>query len=220
MYRQGAWGATDSRARIEGLDYVACISMFPTLTQILRDRDRHTVSRPGQAAVLVPIIDDAEGVRLLLTRRTDTVRSHKGQVAFPGGFVEPTDADVVQAALREAHEEVALPPDRVEVLGLLDEFPTVTDTVAVTPVVGRVTELPPLVAQPDEVARIFSVPLTALRVPDAWRMEMVTKNGVTWPLYFFEWDGETLWGLSAYITLHLLDLVGEAPFDVPAVRVR
>ena len=194
--------------------------MFPTLSQILSERDRHTVIRPGQAAVLVPIIDDGKGLRLLLTRRTDTVRSHKGQVAFPGGFVEPTDEDVIQAALREAHEEVALPPAHVEVLGLLDEFPTVTDKVAVTPVVGRVGQLPPLVPQPDEVARIFTVPIEALKDPTGWRKEMVTKNGVTWPLYFFDWDGEILWGLSAYITLHLLDLIGETPFEVPVVRVR
>src|SRR5688500_3612213 len=108
------------------------------------------MDRARRAAVLVPIVDDGGAPRLLLTRRAEQMSSHKGQVAFPGGMVDPRDRDVTDAALREAEEEIALPRASVETLGELDDFPTVTDTVSVTPVVGRITRLPPLVAAPGE----------------------------------------------------------------------
>ena len=179
------------------------------------------IERPGAAAVLVPIVEAGDGLELLLTRRTETVGSHQGQVAFPGGGVEPGDADLEATALREAEEEVGLPRDRVEVLGRLDAFPTVTDRVAVTPVVGWIRALPSLTPQVEEVARIFSIPFARLREGSGWRSREVEHEGRRYPLYFFDWDGEVLWGLSAYITLSLLDLLPEgAPFELPRARVR
>lgn len=188
------------------------------LRETLIHRPRRSLTGPRRAAVLVPIVEDRAGERLLLTRRTEHLSSHRGQVAFPGGGVEPGDADATDAALREAHEEVGLPPASVEVLGWLDDFPTVTETVIVTPVVGRIRELPALTACPEEVARIFSIPLADLRRREGWRVETATHRGRRWPLYFYEHDGETLWGLSAYITLHLLSLTPEGgPFEIPGV---
>src|SRR6267143_779267 len=89
-----------------------------------------TLARPERAAVLVPLIDDGEPPRLLLIRRTAGVPTHQGQVAFPGGFVNPGEGDPVQTALREAEEEVGLPRAAGEVLWSLDDVPTRTDTVA------------------------------------------------------------------------------------------
>ncbi|MCA9539426.1 MAG: CoA pyrophosphatase [Myxococcales bacterium] len=120
------------------------------------------------------------------------------------------------AALREAREEIGLPGDRVEILGLLDDFPTVSGKMIVTPVVGRITDLPPLKAEPGEVARIFTVPLDALRVRDGWTIRYHEADGQRWPIHFFQWEGELLWGLSAYVTLQLLSLLPEGgPIDLP-----
>ncbi len=192
--------------------------MFEHLQNALRSRPRRVLEHQRRAAVLVPVIDDGGPLRLLLTRRTEDTPTHKGQVAVPGGGLAPGDADAVAAALREAEEEVGLGRDAVEVIGLLDDFPTVNWASVVTPVVARVRRLPTLTADPREVARIFEVPLTSLREADRWRIQTVERQGIAWPVFFFPWDGETLWGLSAYITMLLLAQTPEgAPHPMPDV---
>lgn len=186
------------------------------LRSILQSRPRRAMAHPRRAAVLVALIDDGGPLRLLLTRRTETLPTHRGQVAFPGGGIDARDDDATAAALREAHEEVGLGPEHVEVLGPLDDFPTIRGAQIVTPIVGRVTRLPPLVPAAGEVARIFEVPIDALRETARWRTEHFQDGGQRWPVFFFDWDGEVLWGLSAYITLHLLDVGGfGTPFALP-----
>ena len=190
----------------------------------LAARSRRMLDRPKRAAVLVPVVAGtpaAPGPSLLLTRRAEHLPTHKGQVAFPGGHVDAGDAGAVGAALREAKEEVALPPEQVRILGLLDDFPTRGDDTAVTPVVGWIDALPPLSPEPGEVARIFQIPFDALARPERWRRADVEHGGRVYPLFFFDWDGEVLWGLSAYITLSLLDLTPSgAPFPLPEPPVR
>ena len=131
--------------------------MFEHLQSALRSRPRRVLEHRRRAAVLVPVIDDGGPLRSLLTRRTEDTPTHKGQVAFPGGGLAPGDADAVAAALREAEEEVGLGRDAVEVIGLLDDFPTVNWASVVTPVVARVRHLPTLTADPREVARQIGV---------------------------------------------------------------
>ncbi len=190
--------------------------MIEELAKSLPERDRRVLGHARRAAVLVALIDDGGPLRMLLTRRTEALRSHTGQVAFPGGREDPEDADATATALREAEEEVGLPADSVEVLGWLDDFITVGAQSAVTPVVGLIRQLPELRANPDEVARIFSIPLADLRQAERWRIEHWGEAGHSWPLYFFDHEGEMLWGLSAAIVLHMLSLTPSgAPFDLP-----
>ncbi len=182
----------------------------------LAQRERRHLDRERHAAVLMPLVFDGGEPRVILTRRTEDLSTHKGQVAYPGGRMEPEDqGDVIQTALRESHEEVGLAPDSVQVLGLLDDFPTVSDKVAVTPIVGLLTQTPELTPDPREVARIFEIPLELLCQQDSWEQKQVERNGRKWPMYYCHYDGEVLWGLSAYITLHCLELLDRAPFSIP-----
>ncbi|RPH66645.1 MAG: CoA pyrophosphatase [Burkholderiales bacterium] len=128
------------------------------------DRFRLDQSDPRAAAVLVPIVVHMTGATVLLTRRTAHLRHHSGQVAFPGGRVEAGDPSPVQAALREAHEEVGLEPSRVEVIGYLPDYLTGTGF-SVTPVVGLVLPGFDPVPDPSEVAQVFEVPLAFLMDP-------------------------------------------------------
>jgi len=178
--------------------------MFDALTEALRRFERHPLTRPKRAAILVPILDDGGPPRLVLTRRTAELNTHQGQVAFPGGRLDPGES-IREAALREAWEEVGLAVGAVDVLGELDDIPTVHNDTVVTPVVGRVRGTPELKANPTEVARIFEVPLEALARRSGWRMQRADWQGRSYPIYYFDWEGETLWGLSAYVTLQLLE---------------
>jgi len=192
--------------------------MIASLRDRLPGRCRRVLERPQRAAVLVPIVDDGGVLRLLLTRRTEDLPTHAGQVAFPGGLMEPGEDEPVRTALREAEEEIGMPADAVEVLGLLDDFPTRTDAVAVTPVVGVLRRLPLLRARAAEVARIFDIPVAELVRADRWTWRDETRGGRSLRIYYFLHEGETLWGLSALIVVHLLevsDLGSPVPLRLP-----
>ncbi len=138
----------------------------------LAARQPRSVALEGyrRAAVLVPLLRRAEGATVLLTRRTERLRQHRGEIAFPGGHVEAGEAPGA-AALREAREEVALEPDRVEIAGQLDDRPSVTGFI-VTPVVGLVADPPSTFrAEEREVHEVFEVPLARFVGPDAARCE-------------------------------------------------
>ena len=166
--------------------------------------------------MLVPLVVRPDGLHLLLTRRAETLPTHKGEVAFPGGGFEPGDNGPTGTALREAKEEIDLPESAVEILGELDDFPTLGGETIVTPVVGVIQDLPPLVPAPGEVARIFTIPLAELQKKSGWQVRPWSRRGKDFPVFYFDWDGETLWGLSAYITIQLMSLAAEGgPFELP-----
>ncbi len=155
------------------------------------------------AAVLVPIYPDDEGaLRLLLTKRPMTMPTHAGHLAFPGGRPDPDDLTPVETALREAHEEVGVPPESVEVLGFLDPIHTVEFALFVVPVVGWIDRRPDFVPSEREVDRILEPSLDELADPERWRYETWRGRRV----WFFEIDGEVLWGATAYMTRLLLGL--------------
>lgn len=131
---------------------------------------------PRLAAVLMPLVVREKGLTVLLTQRADHLNDHAGQVSFPGGRQEPYDADATATALREAQEEVALDPARVEILGSLPDYLTGTGF-RVTPVVGLVH--PPFAAEADtlEVAEIFEVPLSFLMDPACHEVRVFRWEG-------------------------------------------
>lgn len=153
------------------------------------------------AAVLVAVTDRSEpGV--ILTRRPETMRRHPGQVAFPGGRIDPGDHGPVAAALREAEEEIALPRDHVHVVGMADRYRTVTGF-EVTPVIGVIP--PDLDLRPNaaEVADLFEVPLAFLLDP-ANHVEATTEwQGRNRHYYEIGWGGQRIWGATAAIIVNL-----------------
>jgi 8-oxo-dGTP pyrophosphatase MutT (NUDIX family) len=175
----------------------------------LNARERRVVPKGPliQAAVLVPIVDHGEPW-LVFAKRTERVGHHKGQISFPGGVVDATDATMVDAALRECEEEISLPRDAVQVLGTLDDSETVATQFVITPFVGVV--LRPVLWQPDgdEIEKVIEVPVAALVDEGNFRVEHWERDGVVRPVYFFEYQGETIWGATARILKHYLDLIG------------
>ena len=162
------------------------------------------VTRSGgmAAAVLVPIIMEAEP-RILLTRRADHLRSHGGQVSFPGGRIDPEDVSPEAAALREAWEEVALDPEAVEVIGRLPLHETGTGFV-VTPIVGLVKPDVLLRAAAAEVAAILSLPLTLLLDPSQPTRSRVKLKGGDWhDVWVWPHDDHHIWGATAAILVSL-----------------
>jgi 8-oxo-dGTP pyrophosphatase MutT (NUDIX family) len=171
------------------------------LTGDARDLALDPAAPTVPAAVLVAVTDRAEpGV--ILTLRTASLRRHAGQVAFPGGRVDPGDDGPVAAALREAEEEIALPRARVEVIGIADRYRTITGF-EVTPVVGVVAPDLPLIAQPDEVEAVFEVPLYFL-LDEANHVEATLEfQGQERHYYEIRWDDRRIWGATAAMIVNL-----------------
>ncbi|MBN8528033.1 MAG: CoA pyrophosphatase [Caulobacterales bacterium] len=147
------------------------------------------------AAVLVPVMAHADGATVLLTRRADSLTSHTGQIAFPGGRLDPGET-AVQAALREAWEEVALAPASVEVLGLGDAYETGSGFL-VTPVVGWVTPPVALAPSPDEVAELFETPWDFLMDVANHRRDHLEMNGARRFYWAMPWNERYIWGVTA-----------------------
>lgn len=153
------------------------------------------------AAVLIAVTDRPDpGV--ILTQRTNTLRRHPGQVAFPGGRVDPEDADAIAAALREAEEEIALPARAVEVVGTTDRFRTGTGY-CIVPVVGVVPPDLPLVPHEAEVAAVFEVPLAFLLDAANHREASAEWQGALRRYYEIPWTDRRIWGATAGIIVNL-----------------
>jgi 8-oxo-dGTP pyrophosphatase MutT (NUDIX family) len=159
------------------------------------------------AAVLVPLYQERGEWHVLFTQRTDLVEHHKGQVSFPGGRVDDGDADRIETALRETDEEIGLKREHVTVLGRLDELLTVTQY-RVTPIVGVFPWPYPFVLSTAELSEVFGVPLHWLA--DSANLEIRYRDpivpGRPVPIYYFHYEGHTIWGATAHMILNLLEI--------------
>ncbi|MBU2889788.1 CoA pyrophosphatase [Celeribacter halophilus] len=160
------------------------------------------------AGVLVPIRETADGLRLILTKRSSALKHHPGQIAFPGGRVEPTDVSPVEAALREAHEEIGLPPSVVEVLGQLPTHQTVTQF-EMYPVLGWIRGDCELTPEAGEVSEIFEVPLSHVLNSANFTIQSRRWRGHMRSFYTVPYGPYYIWGATARILRVLADRVAQ-----------
>ncbi|GIU66897.1 CoA pyrophosphatase [Candidatus Phycosocius spiralis] len=149
-----------------------------------------------EASVLVPLIARHSGLSLVLTRRSDAMPTHSGQIAFPGGKRQDEDRDAIATALREAHEEIGLDPAQVKVIGVSDPYETGTQF-RVTPIVGIISEEARFVPDPREVDCIFEIPFAFLMNPDNHHHVEGQYNGQTRQFFAIPYQDYYIWGATA-----------------------
>lgn len=195
--------------------------MLTTVTQPLarplqflgqRLAKREPVVRPcpaefQESAVLMLLAERPGGLHVLLCERSDDPRDvHKGQVSLPGGRRDPEDADILATALREASEEVGLDPARVQILGRLDDYLTIT-RYHVVPFVAAINGFEGLAVNSNEIADIFTFPIDALRDPGRVRRVPWELHGRTEDVLFIEHEGHTVWGATARMLFQLTEFI-------------
>ncbi|WP_417460166.1 CoA pyrophosphatase [Kordiimonas sp.] len=167
------------------------------------------------AAVLVPIVDHVDGPSILLTKRTEHLSKHAGQVSFPGGKIDDTDADAVAAALREAEEEIGLAASHIEVCGFLDTYRTGTGF-EIVPVVALVQPGFELVLQETEVDAAFEVPLDFILNRENHRKQSAVWQGARREYYAMPYGDFFIWGATAAMLVNLCEVMEASRHRAPA----
>ncbi len=186
-------------------------SIAGALAGALRPRTRYVVTDIADcvpAAVLIPVFVRGGEPWLIFTRRSQSVKHHKGEISFPGGARDPQDVDLRATAVRETVEEIGLEETAIQAIGELDDFLTHVTNFVVTPVVAIVQEQAGYAHSVHEVHEVIELPIRPLAA--AVRVEDWTDRGRPFPMYFFELDGYTIWGVTGYILRSFLEVAGEA----------
>ena len=180
--------------------------------RILTDRTLQAAAGHGMvpAAVLLALYQADGDFRVVLQKRSEWVEHHKGEISFPGGMVDPGDRSRLDAALREAHEEMGIAPDDVEVLGQLDDTPTITRFM-ITTFVGAIPSPYTFSPSAAEVEGVLQVPLSHLRDPSSRRAEARVADGRLVSMPTFVHNGHVIFGATARILDQFLELTGDIP---------
>ncbi len=175
---------------------------------ILSSRKRRVIEHPpfSHAAVLVPLFKKGDGCHLLFTKRSDQVKYHKGEISFPGGVVDEEDLELINTALREAHEEIGLKKSDVEIIGILDDIVTVTEFI-VTPIVGLFPYPYPFKVSEVEIAELIEVPLPSLLHKECFSEREIIRGGQKEVVYAYQYGDHIIWGATARILKQFLDLI-------------
>ena len=204
----------DLKARPASNPDAATADRLRRLQRVLHQRVRRDidVSPPlVRAGVLIPLLWRGHGLEMLLTRRTDTVLTHKGQISFPGGQREDADAETIQTALRESYEEIGLEPSRVTVLGELDDVFTAVSSFVITPVVGLVEgDIDDLRLAPDEVRSLLVVLVDRLLDEHVHTTEIRNVGDEQYRIHYYSVGDDVIWGATGRIVYQFLKVWEEA----------
>jgi 8-oxo-dGTP pyrophosphatase MutT (NUDIX family) len=179
------------------------------IRRVITSRQRRSLppEEKRRAAVLVPLYEDGGSAQILLLKRTEHLKVHQGQIAFPGGTWHPGDANPIATALREAYEEVGIRPEDVDVLGELDDTSTATSNFLITPIVGVIPPSYPFQINAGEVAELLTLPLEILRDPHAFQEEMWERDGRSVRVFVRREGSNIIWGATARILLHFGEIL-------------
>lgn len=166
---------------------------------------RQPLESARPSAVLVGLFESANGVEAILTRRSQALTNHRGEISFPGGRLENGET-AVDAALRETHEEIGIAPSEARVMGELNSMSTVVSNSHIVPIVASYASAPTFSAVNSEVDRVFSVPLLELARQDTYRQEHWVFSDREFQINFFYLDDETIWGATARILFQVMML--------------
>jgi len=179
-----------------------------SMKKMLSSRKRGVIEHPpfSHAAVLVPLFKKEEECHLLFTKRSDEVKYHKGEISFPGGVVDEEDRELINTALREAHEEIGLKESDIQVIGLLDDIVTITEFI-VTPIVGLFPSPYPFKVSEVEIAELIEVPLSFLLNKECLSERTILRGGQNEVVYAYQYGEHIIWGATARILNQFLDLI-------------
>ena len=179
------------------------------LKQYLTQRQKQIIKDPTRvpSAVLIPIYERQGNHHILFIRRTRTVKTHKGQIGFPGGVREDYDTTLQETALRESLEEIGLQPDDAEVIGELDDEVTTTSNYVVTPFVASIPYPYDFILNEEEVDEIIEVPIMSLQNKDCLKPDVEVLNGEEFPSFAYHYQGNVIWGATARILNKFLDII-------------
>jgi 8-oxo-dGTP pyrophosphatase MutT (NUDIX family) len=178
------------------------------IRNILSSRKRRVIEHPpfSHAAVLVPLFQKDGDCHLLFTKRSEEVKYHKGEISFPGGVVDEEDKELINTALREAHEEIGLKESDVQIIGVLDDIVTITEFI-VTPIVGLFPYPYPFKVSEVEIAELIEVPLSHLLDENCFGEMEITRGDRKEIVYAYQYGRHTIWGATARILKQFLDLI-------------
>lgn len=166
-------------------------------------RDEINNPQLTSAGVLLPLFKKNNKIHILLTQRTEDVEHHKGQISFPGGARDKTDATIIDTALRETEEEIGIQRSLIDVLGVLSDFET-SSGFCITPVVGFLHSIPPLLISPKEINKVFDIPLSYFLETVNERVEQHTRGDQKVNVYFYHYGDYEIWGATAAIVQRFL----------------
>jgi len=178
------------------------------IRKILNARNRRLIENPpfARAAVLVPLFKKGGDCHIIFTKRTDTVRYHKGEISFPGGVFDEGDLELQPTVLREAFEEIGLKENDVQIIGVLDDIVTITQFI-VTPFIGLLPYPYPFKLSSIEIAELIEVPMAALLDEDCFSEREIIRGTGKEVVYAYQYENHIIWGATARILKQFLDLI-------------